>query len=53
MDITFKVENAKFNYRVCAMMISDGKYWRCMMNAHRIIIYREEEWLWEKQPNML
>ncbi len=25
MDITFKVENAKFNYRVCAMMISDGK----------------------------
>lgn len=25
MDISFKVENEKFNYRVCAMMISDGK----------------------------
>ena len=25
MDISFKVENGKFNYRVCAMMISDGK----------------------------
>lgn len=25
MDISFKVENAKFNYRVCAVMISDGK----------------------------
>lgn len=26
MDISFKVgENKKFNYRVCAMMISDGK----------------------------
>ena len=25
MDISFKVESQKFNYRVCAMMISDGK----------------------------
>ena len=25
MDISFKSGNAKFNYRVCAMMISDGK----------------------------
>lgn len=25
MDISFKCENQKFNYRVCAMMISDGK----------------------------
>ena len=25
MDITFKHENQKFNYRVCAMMIHDGK----------------------------
>ena len=25
MDISFKVDNEKFNYRVCAMMISDGK----------------------------
>ncbi len=25
MDISFKIENEKFNYRVCAMMISDGK----------------------------
>ena len=25
MDITYKFENQKFNYRVCAMMISDGK----------------------------
>lgn len=25
MDITFKVENEKFNYRVCAMMINDDK----------------------------
>lgn len=25
MDITFKVGNEKFNYRVCAMIISDGK----------------------------
>lgn len=25
MDISFKFENQKFNYRVCAMMISDGK----------------------------
>ena len=25
MDITFKSDNDKFNYRVCAMMISDGK----------------------------
>lgn len=25
MDISFKVEKDKFNYRVCAMMISEGK----------------------------
>jgi ADP-ribose pyrophosphatase YjhB (NUDIX family) len=25
MDISFKVENGKFNYRVCAMMINNGK----------------------------
>ena len=25
MDISFKFSNDKFNYRVCAMMISDGK----------------------------
>ena len=25
MDISFKAGNQKFNYRVCAMMISDGK----------------------------
>lgn len=25
MDISFRSENQKFNYRVCAMMISDGK----------------------------
>lgn len=25
MDITYKVENEKFNYRVCAMMIDNGK----------------------------
>ena len=25
MDISFKFENEKFNYRVCAMMISDDK----------------------------
>ncbi len=25
MDISFKVENRKFNYRVCAVIISDGK----------------------------
>lgn len=25
MDLTFKCENQKFNYRVCAMMISDNK----------------------------
>lgn len=25
MDISFKFDNEKFNYRVCAMMISDGK----------------------------
>lgn len=25
MDISFKSENEKFNYRVCAMMISDNK----------------------------
>ena len=25
MDISFKNGNEKFNYRVCAMMISDGK----------------------------
>jgi 8-oxo-dGTP pyrophosphatase MutT (NUDIX family) len=25
MDISFKVEDKKFNYRVCAMIISDGK----------------------------
>ena len=25
MDITFRAGNEKFNYRVCAMMISDGK----------------------------
>ena len=25
MDISFKVENQKFNYRVCAIIISDGK----------------------------
>ena len=25
MDISFKSENQKFNYRVCAMIISEGK----------------------------
>lgn len=25
MDISFKIENRKFNYRVCAVIISDGK----------------------------
>ncbi len=25
MDISFRTDNEKFNYRVCAMMISDGK----------------------------
>jgi ADP-ribose pyrophosphatase YjhB (NUDIX family) len=25
MDISFKIEDGKFNYRVCAMIISDGK----------------------------
>jgi len=25
MDISFKFDNEKFNYRVCAIMISDGK----------------------------
>ena len=25
MDITFRTENGKFNYRVCAVMISQGK----------------------------
>lgn len=25
MDISFKTGNEKFNYRVCAMIISDGK----------------------------
>ena len=25
MDITFKTEDGKFNYRVCAMMLHDGK----------------------------
>jgi len=25
MDVSFNVDNGKFNYRVCAMMISDGK----------------------------
>jgi len=25
MDVSFKYENHKFNYRVCAMMIADGK----------------------------
>ena len=25
MDISFKVNNEKFNYRVCAMIISDNK----------------------------
>lgn len=25
MDITFKVENDKFNYRVCAMIVNDNK----------------------------
>ena len=25
MDISFKIGNEKFNYRVCAMIISDGK----------------------------
>lgn len=25
MDVSFRVEDTKFNYRVCAMIISDGK----------------------------
>ena len=25
MDISFKAENEKFNYRVCAIMLNDGK----------------------------
>lgn len=25
MDVAFKVDDAKFNYRVCAMILSDGK----------------------------
>ena len=26
MNVSFKIDNEKFNYRVCAMMISDGKF---------------------------
>ncbi len=25
MDISFKVDGVKFNYRVCAIIIADGK----------------------------
>ena len=25
MDVSFKVENEKFNYRVCAIILNDGK----------------------------
>ncbi len=41
MDISFKSENEKFNYRVCAMMISDDKV--LTMRGHLIIICLAEE----------
>ncbi len=30
MDISYRVEGSKFNYRVCAMIIADGK----MLSMH-------------------
>ncbi len=34
MDISFKTDNEKFNYRVCAMIISDGKKHARNVYAH-------------------
>lgn len=51
MDLSFKCDRQKFNYRVCAMIIAD----------HKILAMRDErspyfylpagESPWEKQPN--
>lgn len=39
MDITFQSNQQKFNYRVCGMMIHDGKFLPCRTNGLPISIY--------------
>ena len=54
MDISFKVNNEKFNYRVCAMIISDNKI-LAMHDERSLLIFicQVVELNWEKQRNML
>jgi hypothetical protein len=54
MDISFKVENTKFNYRVRAMILSDGKI--LAMHDERspyFYLCRAVEFRWEKRLNTL
>ena len=43
MDVSFKTGNEKFNYRVCAMMISDGKTLAMHDERSPYYIYPAEE----------
>ena len=47
MDISYKYENQKFNYRVCAMIISGNKI--LTMNNRRTFTFPAEELRWGKQ----
>mgnify|MGYP007012900875 CR=1 FL=1 len=53
MDISFKVNNEKFNYRVCAMIISDNKILAMHDERSPYFICQVVELNWEKQRNML
>lgn len=48
MDISFKCENQKFNYRVCAIIVSENKILAMHDSARHIFIFPAEELRWAK-----
>ena len=51
MDISFLCGSQKFNYRVCAIMISDHKILAMRDERSPISTYPADELPWEKQRN--
>lgn len=53
MDISFKLDNRKFNYCVCALFIHDGRI--LAMHDERspyFSTFPAAEWNWGKEPRM-
>lgn len=51
MDITYVSNRKKFNYRVCAIIISNNKILAMPMNVPHTFICLVAEFRWEKLPN--